>query len=186
MRTGVLSSTTSTCQLHSAACKLRSNPKCAACLFAKQTTRPMAGKTTSIIKDRAGVLKQDNLIPGQEVSVDHFICSTKGRLFTGYNKGNNSSCYCGGCIFCDHASGFLHVEFQSSLSSHDTLAAKTSFDSICMDYGVIIQKFMSDNGTAFTSKQFQDHLNEFQQVSKFVLELVPTIITHKLSAPFAP
>jgi hypothetical protein len=127
----------------------------------------MAGKTTSIIKDRAGVLKQDNLLPGQEVSVDHFICSTKGRLFTGYNKGNNSSRYCGGCIFCDHASGFLHVEFQSSLSSHDTLAAKSSFDSICMDYGVIIQKFMSDNGTAFTSKQFQDHLNEFQQVSKF-------------------
>ena len=167
MRTGVLSSTQATRQLHSSACKLQHNPKCAACLFAKQTARPMAGKRTTVVKDRAGILRRDNLLPGQEVSVDHFICSTKGRLFTGYNRGNDSNRYCGGCIFCDHASGFVHVEFQSSLSSHDTLQAKESFDKLCLNHGVIVQKFMSDNGTAFTSSQFQDHLREFQQISKF-------------------
>ncbi len=43
--------------------------KCAACLFAKQTARPMDGKKSTIIKDRAGVLRRDNLHPGQEVSV---------------------------------------------------------------------------------------------------------------------
>ena len=167
MRSGALASTAATRQLQSAACKLQHNPKCAACLFAKQTAKPMAGRRTSVVKDRAGILRKDNLLPGQEVSVDHFICSTKGRLFTGYNKGSDSSRYCGGCIFVDHSSGFIHVEFQSSLSSHDTLQAKEKFDKVCMDSGIVIQKFMSDNGTAFTSKQFQDHLAQFQQVSKF-------------------
>ena len=167
MRTGVLSNTEATRRLHTAACKIITAPKCTACLFAKQTARPTAGTSISIVKDRAGVLKQGNLLPGQEVSVDHFICSTKGRLFSGYNKGSDTSRFCGGCIFVDHASGFLHVEHQSSLSSHDTLQAKLNFDKICQDSGIMVQKFMSDNGTAFTSQQFSSHLEQFKQVSKF-------------------
>ena len=121
MRTGVLGSTVANRRIQAAACIFQHNTKFASCLCSKQTARPMAGKITSVIKDRAGVLKKDNLVSGQEVSVDHFICSSKGRLFTGYDKGNDSSRYCGGCIFFDHASGYVHVEFQSSLSSHDTL-----------------------------------------------------------------
>jgi transposase InsO family protein len=32
--------------------------------------------------------------------------------------------------------------------------------------GVVVQKYMSDNGSAFTSKEFSEHLTEFAQVSK--------------------
>ncbi len=31
--------------------------------------------------------------------------------------------YCGGCIFVDHASSHVHVEFQSHLTTHETLKA---------------------------------------------------------------
>lgn len=167
MRTGVLSSTESARNLQTAACKIASPPKCTACMFAKQTTRPTKSIRHIAVKDTAGILKRDNLLAGQEVSVDHFICSTKGRLFSGFNKGSESTRYCGGCIFVDHASGNMHVEFQSSLSSHATLEAKLNFEKVCLDNGVVVSKYMSDNGSAFTSKEFSDHLSEFQQVSKF-------------------
>jgi hypothetical protein len=167
MRTGVLSHTESTRQLHTAASKIVQPPKCAACLFGKQTVRSAPGSKSTIVRDRAGILKAGNLLPGSEVSVDHFISSVRGRLFEGYDKGSEDSRYTGGCIFIDHASSYIHVEFQVSLSSHETLRAKLAFERQCRDVGVVIQKYMSDNGTAFTSKDFSEHLAEFQQVSKF-------------------
>jgi hypothetical protein len=66
-------------------------------------------------------------------------------------------------VFFDHASGFVSVEFQSSLSSHATLASKVSFEQMCHDYGVMPQKYLSDNGGAFTSKEYSDHLSAFHQ-----------------------
>ena len=67
-RTWVLSNTAANRQLHTAASKLKGSPKCAACLFGKQTVRKAPGSTTSVIKDIAGVLRGGNLHPGQEVS----------------------------------------------------------------------------------------------------------------------
>ena len=166
MKTGVLSNTESSRTLHTAASKIRYPPKCAACLFGKQTTRPAPGKTTTIVQDRAGVLRAGNLFPGTEVSVDHFISSIRGRLFSGYNKGSEEQRYCGGCIFVDHSSGYIHIEFQNSLSSHETLRAKLSFEKICRDFGVVVKTYMSDNGTAFTSKDFTNHLSQYHQISK--------------------
>ena len=166
MRTGVLSHTQGTRALHTAASKLTSTPKCAACLFGKQTVKSSPGTRTVLVKDRAGILKSGNLLPGNEVSVDHFISSVRGRLFEGYNKGYIDDKYIGGCIFVDHASSYIHVEFQSSLSSHETLRAKLAYERTCRDSGIIPQAYMSDNGKAFTSKDFVEHLSSFHQVSK--------------------
>ena len=167
MRTGVLSHTEATRHLHTASAKIKSPPKCAACMFAKQTVRSSPGVTSHVIKDRAGVLRAGNLHPGAEVSVDHFISSLKGRLFKGYDKGGEDTRLIGGCIFVDHSSSFIHVEFQSSLSSHDTLRAKLAYERMCRDSGVVIQTYMSDNGKSFTSKEFAEHLSEYYQTSKF-------------------
>ena len=167
LRTGVLSYTEASRSLHTAACKVQHNPKCAACLFGKQTVKSAPGKTVQVVKDRAGILRAGNLLPGQEVSVDHFISSVRGRLFTGYNKGRIDDRYIGGCIFVDHASSYIHIELQSSLSSHETLAAKLEYEKHCRDVGVVPQKYMSDNGRAFTSREFTEHLSNFYQISKF-------------------
>ena len=67
----------------------------------------------------------------------------------------------------DHASGYVHIEFQKHLNSHETLEAKTAFELMCRDHGVIIQSYLSDNGSSFTSKDFAQHLSLFQQIIRF-------------------
>ena len=166
LRTGVLSNTERSRRLQTAACKIQDVPKCAACLFGKQTVRASPGTKRSIIRDRAGVLQNNNLLPGAEVSVDHFVSSVKGRSFTGFDRGVGAEKYVGGCIFVDHASGYIHTEMQPSLSTHETLRAKGNFERMCQDVGVSIKTYMSDNGKAFTSRDFTNHLTEFDQVSK--------------------
>jgi hypothetical protein len=121
MRSGTLAHSEATRYLHTAACKLTELPKCAACQFGKQKRRPTPGKTSSIVRDREGVLRQDHLAPGQRVSVDHFVCSTKGRLFGSRGKTNQNTMYCGGCIFVDHASSHVTIEFQAHLTTHETM-----------------------------------------------------------------
>ena len=88
MRSGVLSHTETTRRLHAASAKLRPEgcPMCAACQFGKQRRRSTPGKTTTAVRENAGALRRDNLFPGQRVSVDHFICSTRGRLLNTRGK----------------------------------------------------------------------------------------------------
>eukprot|EP00972_Heterocapsa_arctica_P090855 13406223-Heterocapsa_arctica.AAC.1 len=41
------------------------------------------------------------------------------------------------------------------------------YEKHCRDTGVIPQKFISDNGTSFASKEFSEHLSSFYQISRF-------------------
>jgi hypothetical protein len=167
MRSGTLSRSESTRRLHVAAAKITHPPKCAACQFGKQKQRPSPGKTNSAVKDLAGVLKTDHLFPGQCVSVDHFICSTKGRLFTSRGKTSEEDMYSGGCLFVDHATNHIHIELQAHLTSHETLKAKGAYELMCRDHGVVPQSYLSDNGSAFTSGDFSKRLAAFEQVIRF-------------------
>ena len=167
MRTGVLSRSEANRSLHTAACRIVTPPKCAACQYGKQHQRPAPAKVATAIKDRAGVLKAENLSPGQQVSIDHFICGTKGRLFSSAGKSLNSDMYAGGCLFIDHASNFVHVEFQKHLNTHETLKAKQNFELMARDHGVVPQSYLTDNAGCFTSAQFSERLSTFQQVIKF-------------------
>ena len=73
--------------------------------------------------------------------------------------------FCGGCLFNDHSSGFVHVEFQKHLNTHETLKkAKEKFDLMRRDNGVIPQSYLSDNAGSFTSKSFTEKLSKFSQV----------------------
>ena len=112
MHSGVLVNSEAARCLHAAACKLSSAPKCAACQFGKQCRCSAPGTKKTTIRDAAGSLKRGHLHPGQCVSVDHFICSTKGRLFTSHGKSSPKDMCSGSCVFIDHASGCAHVEFQ--------------------------------------------------------------------------
>jgi transposase InsO family protein len=53
------------------------------------------------------------------------------------------------------------------LTSHETLGAKERFEFSCRDFGVIIQQYLSDNGSAFTSNEFANHLARFEQTARF-------------------
>ncbi|KAI2492298.1 hypothetical protein MHU86_22271 [Fragilaria crotonensis] len=154
-------------KLHQAACSLTELPKCAACQYGKQHRRPAPGRVSTAVRDREGVLKDGHLVPGQQVSVDHFVSSTKGRLFTSAGRSLNSELYSGGCLFNDHASGFVHIEFQTHLNTHETLMAKENFELMCRDHGVIPQSYLSDNAKCFTTKAFTERLSLFEQIVRF-------------------
>jgi GAG-pre-integrase domain len=167
MRTGVLTRSNNKRHLHQAACKISSLPKCAACQYGKQHRRPAPGKTTAVVRDRAGILKEGHLLPGQQISIDHFLCSTEGRLFTSAGKTAKDEMYVGGCLFNDHASGFVHVEFQSHLTTHETLMSKENYELMCRDNGVVPQSYLSDNAKCFTAKEFAEKLSLFEQIVRF-------------------
>lgn len=167
MRTGVLAHSEGARRLQSNASKLTRAPMCAACQYGKQKRRPTPGKRSSVVKDRAGVMKNGDLFPGQRISVDHFICSTRGRLSNTHGKEHEDKQYVGGAIFVDHASGYLHVEPQVHLNTHETLQAKVNFEKHCRDLGVLPQSYQSDNASVFTSDEYARHLETFQQIQTF-------------------
>jgi transposase InsO family protein len=72
--------------------------------------------------------------------------------------------YCGGCVFTDHATGYVHIEFQKTLNTHATLHAKEAYELHCRDVGVVPQQYQADNGKAFTSAGFAQDLQRFEQV----------------------
>ena len=166
LRSGALATTEAARRLQRSAANVPSL-KCAACLFAKQRTRSAPGLTNVVHQARSGVLKNNNLLPGQEVSVDHFICSQKGRLFSSRGRSKDEDMYKGGCLFIDHASNFVHIEFQQVLTTHATLQSKIAFEEVCRDHGVIPLKYISDNGTAFTGSSFVAHLKKFAQTTRY-------------------
>ena len=167
MRMGVLSQSQRNQKLHMAACKIIHPPKCATCQFGKQKQGLSPGKQSSVIKDHDGVLKKDHLLPGQCVSVDHFVCNTKGQLYTSRGKMSPDDMYDGGCIYFNHASGFIHCEHQVHLTTHETLQAKEHFEWMCHDYGVIPQTYLSDNGKPFVSRNYEQCLATFKQIQNF-------------------
>jgi len=167
MRSGVLAHTEGVRRLQTTASKLQQRPVCAACQFGKQRCRSAPGQRRTVMSERVGALKRGNLHPSEKVSVDHFICSTRGRLFTSFSKEDSKLQFSGGCIFVDHSSGFVFVKEQVHLNSHETIESKQAFERMCRDYGVIPQTYLSDNGSQFTSAAFQSHLEVFRQVSQF-------------------
>jgi hypothetical protein len=167
LRSGVLSLTPSKKALHARAAKIVHPPQCTACNFGKQTVRPSkTPRRTAAVTDNIGVLKDNKLFPGQSISVDHFVCSTKG-VIPGTRGGAGSPTYVGGCIMVDAASGLVHVEHQQHLNTHETLDGLKKFESMCMDVGVVPMEYVSDSGSAFTSKDFQEHLAQYRQIIHF-------------------
>ena len=171
-----MASTQAQKSLHTRASNLskESIPKCAACQFGKQTSRPVPGKVTKMIPERQGILSADVNHPGERVFIDHFITSTRGRKQSGYGiKKNNLSLYarensyCGGCIFVDAATGYTEIEPQSFLSAEETIKAVNAFELNCLDHGIMVQEYRSDNGSAFTSKSFKENLASKQQTAKY-------------------
>jgi hypothetical protein len=137
-------------------------PKCASCQFGKGKRRPTESKLSKMRTEKDGALKAEHLQPGEKVSVDHFVCTTKGRLYTSQGKTKEDRMYTGGCIFVDHASGYIHVEHQVCLNSHETLVSKHRFEQAAYNQGVGVQEYHADNGI-FAKGAFDEDLRHFRQ-----------------------
>ena len=79
----------------------------------------------------------DKIKSGSKISVDHFEANPRGCLQHTYGKEKADLRYKGGCIFVDHASGYIHVELQVRLNTTKTKHSKNLFELMCSMNGVV-------------------------------------------------
>ena len=62
-------------------------------------------------------LKKDRLLPGHMVSADNYISRAPGRLY--HTKGKSDQYYMlsEGCVFIDHASGYVSIKHQVAINA---------------------------------------------------------------------
>ena len=126
---------------------------CPSCQFAKQHRRPTKVKRDIPRPEKESEIKRRDLFPGQRVSVDHHVSLVPGRIYSSRGCNDPDKMYHGGTIFFDHASGFIGLRHQVSLSAADSIKAKLSFDVEAKESAVTIQAYHTDNGT-FSSREY--------------------------------
>ena len=149
---------------------LNKNPLlCGSCAFAKAKRKASLAKRSKTDKkppseeqSKEKLLSKDVLIPGEKISMDHFIVSTPGRLFSSRGSESADRLYKGGVIFKDHASGFVFVEPVVNFTAGEAIRAKQRFEREMASMGVTVLSFHTDNGV-FTSAAFQDELSKLGQ-----------------------
>ena len=111
-------------------------------------------------------LKKDHLLPGQMVSVDHYISRAPGWIYHTKGKLDQSDMFSGGCVFIDHASGYLSIKHQGAINATETVKAKLTFEREAQSQGVVIKAYHTDNGI-FNSSEFMEELLKKQQNIRF-------------------
>ena len=146
---------------------LEKNPlKCGSCEFGKARRRPSRRSKRSKEPEPEKLLSKDAMIPGQKVSMDHFIVSTPGRLFSSRGSEASDRQFKGGVIFVDHASGFVFVEPVVNFTAGEAIRAKQEFEREMSSMGVTVVHYHTDNGV-FTATEFQDELASNTQTVTF-------------------
>ena len=78
--------------------------------------------------------------------MDHFRVTDHGTLYTSMGKTHTDMMYSGGCIFINHATGFVHIEHLVNLTATKTTQGKCFLEKSMVDLSVIVQACQSDNG----------------------------------------
>ena len=142
-----------------------SPPMCEACELAKARKRPTGFSKTVPRPEVKDIIRADDLSPGNQVSVDQYESSVRGRRLETKGREKFEHRYCGGALFYDHASGKISVYHQVSLSAHETLQSKQAFERDALLCGFKVSKYRTDNGI-FTSKAYEDSLEETQSTTR--------------------
>lgn len=138
---------------------------CGSCAFAKakrKAHRPKTIRSQHHAETKEKALSKEALFPGQKVSIDHFIVSTPGRLFSSRGSESFDRCYKGGVIFKDHASGHTFVEPVVNFTAGEAIRAKKNYEREMSSMGVTVLSYHTDNGV-FTASAFQDELANMDQ-----------------------
>jgi hypothetical protein len=107
--------------------------RCVACELAHACRRPTGATKQLAVEEKAEILSANKYQVGDLVSINQFVSSTPGQLFSGYGGEAQHNWFHGGAIFKDAASGAIWVEHQVSLGAGETICAKEQFKSGCMN-----------------------------------------------------
>ena len=141
-------------------------PKCSACEFGKGHRRPNKINTTKKNPMKDQDLNTNHLLTEHMVSEDHYILRPPGRLYHTKEKSDQSDMFSGGCVFSEHASGYVRIKHQVDINDTETFNAKLTFDREAQSQGVVIKRYHTDNGI-FNSSEFMEELSKNQQKIRF-------------------
>lgn len=130
-------------------------PLCSHCLAAKQARK----------HNEKGTIKEDDLRPGDCISVDQFSSPIPGTIHSFQGKPLSKkikTC----TIFTDHASDKVYISYQESASAAETVQAKEAFESMCSQHGVQVKRYHADNHI-FNSRLFKEHIVVSNQTITF-------------------
>ena len=91
-------------------------------------------------------LKKDHLLPGHMVSTDHYIKQAPGRLNHKKGKSDPYNVFSGGCVFIDHASGYVSIKHQVAIDATETVKAKLTYDRDSQSQEMAIKGYHTYNG----------------------------------------
>ena len=97
---------------------------------------------------------------------DHYISRSPGRLYHTKGKSDQSDMFSGGCVFIDHASGYVTIKHQVAINATETVNEKLTFEREAQSQGVVIKKYHTGNGI-FNSSEFMEELFNKQQKIRF-------------------
>jgi hypothetical protein len=81
-------------------------------------------------------------------------------------KSPQDEMYRGGALFVDQASGYIFIQPQVTFSAVETLKAKLDFERMCLNSGVNVATYMSDNGT-FSAQAFTKDIFDRGQDARY-------------------
>ena len=77
---------------------------------------------------------------------DNYISRSPGRLYHTKGKPDQPDMSSGGCVFIDHASGYVSIKHQVAINATETVKAKPTFEKEAQSQGVVIKGYHNDNG----------------------------------------
>ena len=84
-------------------------------------------------------LKEYHLLPGQMVSAYKYISRDPGRLYHTKGKAYQYDMFSRGCVFIDHASGYVSNKHQVAINDTENVKAKLTFEREAQSQGVAIK-----------------------------------------------
>lgn len=142
-------------------------PFCLACKLAAAKSRGTETTTTTVRKEREGILTRDKYEPGEFISSDQFVVHTAGRKAKGYGREGPHNCYHGGTIYQDAASRLVKVQNQVSLGASETVMGKAAFEDWIWNLaGALAKHYHSDNGI-FQADLFKADCKEKKQTQSY-------------------
>ena len=107
--------------------------------------------------DKIGGIRDGKLEPGDEVAVDQYEVSKRGRRTETGGKEKEKEKFSCGTTFCDVATGFAKCYPQISTGAFETILNKMKFEKECAEHGVQVKAYRADNGM-FSKEDFMEEI----------------------------